>query len=236
MRMLSLRLETCVPVSRVALTAVLVWALVLGPGMTAAQEKSDGQKAARAKAAQKPANANVPESEGAKGPQEGIKVHGHWVIEVRNPDGTVATRREFENAYVPSALLPRILARIRTPEFWFVDIYSELNTSPCTGSPTGFSACIIGEGSGYSDEISSNLSVSLTSGLQGIVLSGSVTALSNGTIDQVKTLVADCPPNLTPATPCPLGTQRSVLTQTASPSISVAAGQVIQVTVTITFS
>jgi hypothetical protein len=98
MRMLSLRLETCVPFSRVALAAVLVWALVLGPGMTAAQEKSNGQKAARAKAAQKPANANVPESERATGPQEGIKVHGHWVIEVRNPDGKVATRREFENA------------------------------------------------------------------------------------------------------------------------------------------
>ena len=32
-----------------------------------------------------------------RGPSEGIKVHGHWEMEVRNPDGTLVTRREFEN-------------------------------------------------------------------------------------------------------------------------------------------
>ncbi len=34
----------------------------------------------------------------AKGQHEGITVHGRWVIEVKNPDGTVTARREFENA------------------------------------------------------------------------------------------------------------------------------------------
>ena len=29
---------------------------------------------------------------------EGIQVHGHWTIEVLNPDGSVAEHREFENA------------------------------------------------------------------------------------------------------------------------------------------
>jgi hypothetical protein len=33
-----------------------------------------------------------------KGLNTGIKVHGHWVIEVRNPDGKVTARREFENS------------------------------------------------------------------------------------------------------------------------------------------
>jgi hypothetical protein len=33
----------------------------------------------------------------AEGPSEGITVHGQWVIEVRNPDGTVTARRDFEN-------------------------------------------------------------------------------------------------------------------------------------------
>ena len=32
------------------------------------------------------------------GSHQGIKVHGHWTIEVRNPDGSVATHREFENS------------------------------------------------------------------------------------------------------------------------------------------
>ena len=36
----------------------------------------------------------------AKGTQEGIKVHGHWTIEVRNPDGKVVTHTEFENVLV----------------------------------------------------------------------------------------------------------------------------------------
>jgi hypothetical protein len=32
------------------------------------------------------------------GNHEGITVHGHWIIEVKNPDGTVTARREFENS------------------------------------------------------------------------------------------------------------------------------------------
>jgi hypothetical protein len=30
----------------------------------------------------------------------GIKVHGHWVLEVKNPDGKLADRREFDNSLV----------------------------------------------------------------------------------------------------------------------------------------
>jgi hypothetical protein len=33
----------------------------------------------------------------AKGAHEGIGIHGHWTIEVRNPDGTLARHVEFEN-------------------------------------------------------------------------------------------------------------------------------------------
>ncbi len=40
----------------------------------------------------------------AKGAQEGIKVHGHWTIEVRNPDGSLDKHVEFENAIVSSNL------------------------------------------------------------------------------------------------------------------------------------
>ena len=43
-----------------------------------------------------PLGAQTTEQKG--GPQEGIKVHGHWTITVRNPDGTIASTREFENA------------------------------------------------------------------------------------------------------------------------------------------
>jgi len=36
----------------------------------------------------------------AKGQHEGVKVHGHWTIEVRNPDGKLVSHTEFENALV----------------------------------------------------------------------------------------------------------------------------------------
>ncbi len=36
-----------------------------------------------------------------KGQHEGITLHGRWVIEVKNPDGTVTARREFENSVQP---------------------------------------------------------------------------------------------------------------------------------------
>lgn len=33
----------------------------------------------------------------AAGPQEGIKLHGHWTIDVKNPDGTLVKHNVFEN-------------------------------------------------------------------------------------------------------------------------------------------
>ncbi len=47
-------------------------------------------------------------------PSDSIKVHGHWVIEVHNRDGSLASRTEFENALVPSSASPflaKLLAR-----------------------------------------------------------------------------------------------------------------------------
>lgn len=37
--------------------------------------------------------------------REGIHVQGDWVIEVRNPDGSVADRREFSNDLVAPEIL-----------------------------------------------------------------------------------------------------------------------------------
>ena len=50
--------------------------------------------AARLAAAKKP----VGIASAAKGMGTGITVHGHWVIVVKNPDGKVTARREFENS------------------------------------------------------------------------------------------------------------------------------------------
>jgi hypothetical protein len=41
-----------------------------------------------------------------KGQHEGITVHGHWTIEVKNPDGKVVTHREFENSLITPSNYP----------------------------------------------------------------------------------------------------------------------------------
>jgi hypothetical protein len=77
----------------------------------------------------------------ANAPHEGIAIHGHWTIVVRNPDGTVTARRDFENALGLAGinLMQELLGGIYTPGTWSLslgnvglagDTYA---TGPCTG-------------------------------------------------------------------------------------------------------
>ena len=54
--------------------------------------------------------------------QEGIRVHGHWVIEVRNPDGAITARREFENSLqsTGASALASFLVGREVPGAWSV--------------------------------------------------------------------------------------------------------------------
>ena len=57
-------------------------------------------------------------------PSEGIQVHGHWIIEVKNPDGTLAERREFDNALSPmgARALNLILTRGGSVGGWIIEL------------------------------------------------------------------------------------------------------------------
>jgi hypothetical protein len=46
-----------------------------------------------------PTSADAPPPRGSR---EGIKIHGHWTIEIRNPNGSLDKRVEFENAICPT--------------------------------------------------------------------------------------------------------------------------------------
>jgi len=78
-----------------------------GPAVSQGQASPAATQVPSSAATAKPAlpEEKIPASP-AKGPHEGITVHGHWTIEVRNPDGTVVTHREFENALQPGAYAP----------------------------------------------------------------------------------------------------------------------------------
>jgi len=70
----------------------------------------------------------------AQGQQEGIKVHGHWVIDVRNSDGTLASHTEFENALTAGGamVLTQILTNVVTVvRGWTVTL------RPGSGAPFG---------------------------------------------------------------------------------------------------
>jgi hypothetical protein len=73
--------------------------------------------------------------------QEGIKVHGHWTIEVRNPDGKVVSHQEVENGLDPiegADAITGVLSGEYTPQGFFVEVNSNTGTLCNTGP--GFSA------------------------------------------------------------------------------------------------
>ncbi len=171
----------------------------------------------------------------AGGPSEGIKVHGHWVIEVRNPDGTLASRREFDNALsLQGAInLGNILGRSQTVGKWRLGLNGA--PSPCN------TQCIIGESAdgGAESTLFKTLTVLPPSGNQGapLKLSGTFTAQSPGNINTVSADPGACGGNIAPDSCNVVGFLGNPMTSTtlANPQ-SVVAGQQVQVTVTLSFS
>jgi hypothetical protein len=71
--------------------------------------------------------ASPAEKSAAKGPHEGITIHGHWTIEVKNPDGTIASRQDFENAIDPiegADALTGLLSGEYVTEGFLIDLYA----------------------------------------------------------------------------------------------------------------
>jgi hypothetical protein len=183
-----------------------------------------------------------------EGPHEGIKVHGHWTIEVRNPDGKLVTHREFENSLdqnAGAATLVIPLDRSAVGGLWMV----ALGSSSC---PATSPFCLLTESA---SSVLQNTFRTLTvteSGSQTtnphLVLSGTMTAPQSGSVNFVQTLQLECAPTVAPAN-CletnalgvnpPRGGEfgYGIFTSTLlNPFISVSAGQLIQVTVDISFS
>jgi hypothetical protein len=185
----------------------------------------------------------------ASGPREGIKVHGHWIIEVKNPDGTRAQYREFDNHLVTGGGTPlsRILGLQTVPSAWYVWVGNAAANDVCQRGPGIPASCGITTPVGAlgtsPSEFFPNLQVtSPPSGPNAgkLVLSGSATSSSTApsSINYVLTQLRMCPTTLLPGTNClGSGATQGDVTQTAvSPAIPIQPGQVIQVTVIISFS
>jgi hypothetical protein len=170
----------------------------------------------------------------AGGRTEGIKVHGHWTIVIRNADGSVASHNEFENAFIGgNAVIADLLSRKSTPGLWHVVISIQSSTnSPAEtmilAEPTSTAAT--------STTTFKNLQVS--SDPLGLHLTGSGRTIDGAArIANVSTGVNICPNTTAPASPCPDVVSSASFTGTAlSPAISVSANQSVDVSVTISFS
>jgi len=178
----------------------------------------------------------------AGGPKEGIKVHGHWTIEVHNPDGTLVERREFENALTDrgSSMLAVVMHRGTTVGAWMVILGSQTASVPCPGN------CVISEPTlttGQSHNLAVTDTLSTTSPAS-LVLAGSVTASQNGTISSVSTTLFLCDASVAPsgcisitgAGPFPFSQAILDGLQGRPSPVNVVAGQIVQATVVISFS
>lgn len=168
------------------------------------------------------------------GPREGIVVHGHWVIDVREPDGRLVSHREFENALQSggAAAITDILARRKTAGYWAVTLGNTAGPYLCPDGPCKSVEPGMTSGPG--------LFPNLIVGATGLVLSGTITATTSGNIDSVSTAFFQCASSSLVAA-CASGTGTVVSggifsATTLTPVQVVAAGQIVQVTVTFTFS
>jgi hypothetical protein len=167
-----------------------------------------------------------------------IGVSGHWVIEVQDPDGTPVAREEFHNELVDLDMIPKILARQRTPGTFLIALACDGGgcTSPCSPAE-----CLITTSNvSTSSNVFKNLVTSVTSN-GNLVLKGLAVASANATVARFSTRLLTCPASLSisPASCASAPNQSSQsfsqFTSTVRPPITVVAGQAIMVTVTISF-
>jgi hypothetical protein len=190
------------------------------------------------------AKTTSPQSNGA--PAEAITVHGHWTIDVRNPDGSLVTHNEFENELANPRVLAMILTRSFTIGSWEVYVMPNNSGTPCgfygnTGLPA---ACRLTE-SAQGTTMFPTLTVNNVDNK--IVLSGTATAAMNGSIGKVATSVGVCSPATAPAACTELAYRfgsisvdqaygGANMTHAIITPIEVVQDQIIQVTVKISFS
>jgi hypothetical protein len=221
----------------IALSVIFTFA----PSLSAGQSKDNSSTKTQTTAANtaKPSQVASDEKASPGGPQEGIKVHGHWSIVIKNPDGSVASRHEFENSLAPpdgAGYLTRVMSRTATLGFYELSlVHSNAGVSPC-----GSVACTVSEPGGDLTATSTNLTVTGAQNPYATVLQGSFQAPSAGDIGNVRSFLTLCQPSVSP-TACP-GSGAFLFVATAFTSyqlptpITVLAKQIVQVTVTYSFS
>lgn len=217
----------------------------------------------------------------AKSENTGIKVHGHWVINILNSGGKLVSHTEFENTLQASGqiILANVLGQQGILGGWAI---SFAGTGPCTFLPSNFTnlpgvstaggICMLFQNGAeftVGDTVPTSTDCNTfpgdcvaalpapTVGPGSILLAGAFvfppTTPAGSNIAQVETLLALCPTSV-PESTCVGGNPdtgvspihpavnvftSATLTNSASPPVAtpipVAAGQVAQISVTLSF-
>lgn len=171
---------------------------------------------------------------------EGLNIHGHWIVDVRNADGSLASHHEFENALHPNgnATLAAILGRSISVGTWAV-LLANANGfgGPCDVNGIA-NDCVILETGDLSwpvqaKRIHRNLAMTVVDGT--VRLSGQATMTFAGSIGRVSTISGTCAATIAPAGCVNPNFIPTFTSHTMTP-IPVAAGQIVQVTVVLSFS
>jgi len=170
----------------------------------------------------------------AGGQQEGLKVHGHWTIDIKNPDGTLLRRHEFQNALEPAGglKLANFLARRSAPGLWSVYLYSPSGTPACH---PGSAACVLSEDRELNFAIGAlTVDVPTSGPNQGrLVLTGSFNSPDGRSFFRALSGVSECAIG---SPGCLTGGNLQFTMKDFAPIPPVQAGQIVQVTVVIFFS
>jgi hypothetical protein len=228
------------------LAAALIISTLVLPGCSSASSPAAVPAATSPALAAAVVTSSAPaDSPAAKGPgQEGITVHGHWTIEVINPDGSLAERREFENALNGDNILTALLSRNNSMGPWAIILVAatiDQNAFQTVSGASTYGSIVENtypETPETAPFIFETLIVSQTSSPNTVVLSGTATAQRNGSIKDVGTQVWLLNKSLPPSNDyTALGLGNSSFTATTlADAVNLTTGQQVAVTVVISFS
>jgi hypothetical protein len=185
---------------------------------------------------------DVAENPEEANPSHGFKMHGHWIIDVKNPDGTIAEHREFENALQPTgaSYILGLMGGFYAPGNYMVVLYPPgtpnggyLGVAPCISNGAQAGCAIVSSVTTYpglafcpsylcATGLTSYTTPSSTSAM-GVVTPGSLTILGAitanqaGVIGQVVTLYSACAAVNSPIPPTAPATMTGAQCQAYTP-------------------
>lgn len=177
------------------------------------------------------------------GPTQGIQVHGHWTIDVLEPDGKLVNHVEFDNALVTSGeeFLSQILAHDSSVGAWVIFLDGPSGNKICNTILGIQSTCTITEY--VPSSLGPNVAGGLTSDAPSsgansgsFVLAGSIEAANQGIVSSVSTGLRECATSVAPVDFMTCGSTVTTFTAAAIPDVPVLLGQTVDITVVISFS